>query len=927
MIRFAEPAYLLLLIPAAAGLVFSYRHVHGMMRGRKALAFILRAALVACLIIALAAPESKRPNVGLSVIFVVDRSDSIGDADKKFAIEYVNNALESLAPEDEAGVVVFGSDAVIDIAPGNLRRLTRILSVTDGISTDLAAAIRLASASHSDGKSKRLVVLSDGNETEGEAAEAAAAAAADRAQIDYIALGKNRDKTEMTVLDLSAPSEIALSQPFDLKATVDSSVNAEAILRLDRDGVIVSESSVTLTPGKSQLLISDVVDKPGFHRYRATLAAKGDTDQRNNVGSTFVNVRGKPRILVLQPDTATDLLAKSIREQGIVVDVFGPSGMPTRSDEFQNYDVIVFNDINAVTMTVRQMQMLQSAIKDTGIGFAMVGGENSFLPGGWFGTPVAETLPVDLNIRQRKSYPSTSLLIVIDASGSMSMEENGVQKIRLAAKAAETTVTLMAPKDRVGVAGSTDGIEFVAPMQPLTDKDAVISQVRKLGTGGGGIYCLPSMQFAQTQLLAEKSKVRHLILLADGSDCDQQDGCIPIAAAMRAQRITTSVVAIGDGPHVPFLKRLAAAGGGNYYLAQKAGQLPAIFTQDAAIMSRSAIEEGAFLPKSVSGEEILRGIDPNTIPALYGYCLADDRPLAQTGMRTAKDDPLLATWQYGLGTTLAFTSDAQPRWGARWATWQQFGAFWAQAIRSITRRTTQNEYQISTRHEGGKGILEVRAYDRLGNPMNSITAQVKVSTPDGKSIDVPLAQQAPGLYSGQFKASALGSYVVTVAEDAPGGKRTSTSGFSIPYPPEYKLYRPNTPLLERLSKTTGGMALAKPADASRPAANPGFSITPLWSMFVLLAAFLLPLDVAARRVAIPIGALVAHLLEALRRRRHPAPVTVSARIERLQNARQRAHNPQPDAPEPARSAAPAPSETGSAASRLLEAKKRRDETD
>src|SRR5204863_4542570 len=111
------------------------------------------------------------------------------------------------------------------------------------------------------------------------------------------------------------------------------------------------------------------------------------------------------------------------------------------------------------------------------------------------------------------------------------------------------------------------------------------------------------------------------------------------------------------------------------YLAKKAGQLPAIFTQDAAIMSRSAIEEGVFLPKSVMGEEILRGISPNSVPALFAYCLASDRPLAQTGMRTAKDDPLLATWQYGLGSSLAFTSDAQAPWAARWGSWQQFGTF------------------------------------------------------------------------------------------------------------------------------------------------------------------------------------------------------------------------------------------------------------
>lgn len=927
MIRFAEPGYLWLLIPAAAGLWFSFRHVHGMMKSRKALAFCIRGLLVACLVLALASPEARRKNEGMSTIFVVDRSDSVSDRDKKAAIEYINASLQHMRSGDEAGVIAFGSDSIIETAPSNMRSLTRVLSATDGSATDLAAAIRLASASHSDGKAKRIIVLSDGNETHGEAAEAASVAATDNIQIDYLALGRKQDAAEVAVLDLVAPMEIALGQTFDLRATIDSTTSGDAMLRLDRDGAIVKNIAVKLSPGRSQILLSDNLDKPGFNRYRVTLSTDRDTDSRNNVGATFVSVRGRPRALVIQQQAGASLLADAIREQDILVDVFGPVGMPTRIDEFQKYDAVIFNDVNASTMTVKQMKLLQSAIRDTGIGFAMIGGENSFLPGGWYGTPVAEALPVDLDIRQRKTFPSTSILIAVDASGSMSMIEDGVEKIRLAAKAAETTVKLMAPNDRVGVAGSTDGIELVAPMQTVGDKQEIISQIRKLSTGGGGIYCRPTMEFAQETLESEKSRVRHLILLADGADCDQQEGCIPIALAMRAMKITTSVIAIGDGPHVPFLKQLAAAGGGNYYLAKKAGQLPAIFTQDAAIMSRSAIEEGVFLPKSVVGEDILRGIDADTVPALYAYCLASDRPLAQTGMRTGKDDPLLATWQYGLGTTLAFTSDAQARWAAKWVTWQQFGTFWAQAVRVITRRATRNDYQVTARHEGSSGVLEVKAFDTFGNPLNSIGAKARVSTPEGNAFEVPLSQRGPGSYEGRFAASELGSYVVTIAED--DGKSVSTSGFSVPYPPEYKLYRSNTPLLERMSKLTGGMALSKPEDAARPIANSGYSLTPLWTLLVAVAAILLPLDIAARRIAVPVGALVTQAAAAFRR--GPKPVPRDARVDRLQKAKERAATTRATDPEPAKSAAagsaeePRPREGVSAATRLLEAKKRRDE--
>ncbi|MCH8275113.1 MAG: VWA domain-containing protein [Armatimonadetes bacterium] len=940
--RFTDPLYLLLIVPVAAGLWFSFRHVHGMMRGRKWLAFALRAVLAACLVIALAGPQARRPNEGLCVIFLVDRSDSIHERDKERSLELVNQALKALGPKDRAAVVAFGSDARIDAAPSRLRRLPRILTTVDGAGTDLAGAVRLASATFPDGRARRIVLLTDGNETKGDLMEAASVAAAEQIEIDHVALGLDEREAEAAVVRAEMPKDVRLGAPFTIRVIVDSTVETDGLLTLDRNGVFVEQISVHLTRGKNSLVMTQTLDEPGFHRYRATLILNDDTDNRNNVGMGFVVVRGRPKVLVLQETPDSSPLPEALREQGIVVDLVGPDGLPARPEALQAYDAVILNDVNAAYFAASQMKLLESAVKDSGMGMAMIGGENSFLPGGYYGTPIADALPVDLDIRQRKTFPSTSVLIVVDASGSMGMIEDGVEKIRLAARAAEETVKLMGPQDRIGTAGSTDGIEFVAPMQTVGNKTRVISQIRKLSTGGGGIYIRPSMVFARAELTKEKSKVRHLILLADGADCDLQDGGIEIARQMFAAKITCSVVAIGDGKDVPFLKRLARAGGGRFYLATRAAQLPALFTQDAAIMSRSAIEEHVFLPKVLPGEEVLRGIPSSSIPALYAYCLVEDRPLAQTGMRTDRDEPLLASWQYGLGRTLAFTSDAQPRWAAQWVGWGQFGRFWAQATRSISRRATLNRYEASVTHDGAKGVLEISAFDRFGNPIEFVGAEVRVASPGGGSQKVNLTQQAPGLFRGEFNAREIGTYVVTVAEDSPGGgKRVSTSGFAVAYPAEYGRYRANRPLLEGVSRISGGMALRNPIDALRPAVRPGFSTASLWPLFVMFAAVLLLFDVAARRVALPVGEIIAKALAWLRSRRLRvrAPIPEVQAVGRLRRAKQRVRRqetgekPQPVASTPAspvpevetdaRKPKPAGGGDQSAASRLLDAKRKR----
>jgi hypothetical protein len=203
-----------------------------------------------------------------------------------------------------------------------------------------------------------------------------------------------------------------------------------------------------------------------------------------------------------------------------------------------------------------------------------------------------------------------------------------------------------------------------------------------------------------------------------------------------------------------------------------------------------------------------------------------------------------------------------------------------------------------------------------------------------------MSQTAPGVFRGEFEATELGSYIVTVAENDPaGGKRVDATGLSIPYPPEYRDYRANLPLLERISSATGGLALTQPRQSSRPVANPGHSVQELWAFFALLTALLLPLDVGARRVAVPLGEALAKAVAWVRARRAqvkrpPPKATVAERLSRVKR------KPGPDVsaapgvepivierPEPSRPPAPPASPGGSAASRLLEAKRKRESKD
>lgn len=941
--QFLEPGYLWLLPPLLLGVWWGGRRMLGMGRARKRLVLALRMVLVLLLVLTLAGPQAVQPNKGTCVVFAVDMSDSISGRGRAASKEFLRQSVQYLGREDQIAIVAFGRDALVDMTPTSIRTLPPIYSKPDPSGTNIAAALRLASALFPDGKHRRIVLLTDGNETEGSALESAMVASTEGIEIDVVSLASAQPEKEALVLEVQSPNTVKIGEPFQMRVVIESRTHAEGVLHIDCDGVPVTRVRVTLTPGKNVVVVPIRTEREGFYRYRVLLEASPDTDVRNNQGRAFVKVQGKPKVLLAEGGSQdrTRALERALRANNLDVVLANELTFPARASEVQAYDAVILNDFPATALTPQQMLMLQSAVRDTGIGFAMIGGQNSFLSGGYYETPIAEMLPVDLDVRQRKIFPPATVVIIVDISGSMAMEEAGIPKIQLAAKAAVESLKLLRPQDRFGVIVSGTGVDWLTPIQSATNKEGTIARVMQMTAGGGGIYVRPSLEFAMRALATETTTVRHVILLADGDDCDEQDGCFQIGETMRRMGITMSVVSLGRGKDVEFLKQLARVSGGNFYLTERARNLPRLFTADVSLMTRSAIEEGAFIPKVAMNDEILQGIAWHTTPPLLAYNLTSDRPLARTLMRTHKDDPLLAIWQYGLGTALAFTSDAKPRWAQAWVGWSEFAPFWTQLTRAILRKSSRQDYQLTVRPEGGQAIVELQAFTPQGEPINFLQPEMRVSTPTGENLTLTLQQAAPGRYQGRFPLREIGDYLLTLVEREPDGTmRTLTSGFAVPYPSEYRFTRANLPLLTRIAELTGGKVNPQPTELFRAPKRRGSSVRDLWQSFLWLALLLLLTDITLRRVVIPFPAIwgwvrsVARRVVGLRQVRRPVPQpTASTRLlyakERVRASDPSAPptvSPTPMAPPPTNDTppprSPTPTTPQETTSRLLEIKKR-----
>lgn len=855
MVQFTRPIWLLLLIPAVYYTWRLARHsLADLSRFRKRLALGLRLAIIVMLIFALAGVRMVRSVNETCVIFAMDVSDSIPTAKREQALAYVNRAVKKLKGNQKAGLIVFGGDASVELAPSNSGKIAKIYSVPSTSQTDISQALGLAVASFPENCRKKIVLLSDGNETMGKAIEQAMLAGSEDISVDVVPIAP--DLPREALLDkMICPSNTKIGEPFDLKVVAVSKDPTVARIRLIRNGAQVAERTVDLAKGKSLLSFQQSVPKAGSYEYRAILETPDDTRPENNTALSYTMVRGKPKILYLEGkmDQAR-YLGNALKSSDIEVEVRNRSGVPNTLADLRGYDAIVMSDVPAWSMAPEQMRMVKSAVRDLGIGFTMVGGEASLGAGGYYDTPIEECLPVDMSIRKKKVLPSLSVVIIMDKSGSMSAPEGGRTKIELANDAAASVVSLLQPIDRIGIVVCHDYPVTAVPLTQANNKGPIYNQIQTIRAEGGGIYVNPSLKMAYQMLSGSPTRQKHVIVLADGADVD--DGgpdTVSITKAMAAKKITVSCVAFGDGPSVPALKVSAAAGKGYYYLAKYARDLKAIFTKDVMTVSKTLFIEEPFVPKMDTSCPELSGIDPSSVPPLLGYIATSAKPAARLAAVSHKNDPILATWQYGLGKSAAFTSDCKARWSARWLGWGGYNKIWAQTVRSTMRKSAPSNFQTSVDIEGGVGRVTIDAVDETGNFLNLLKFSGSVVGPDQQGRPMTIDQTGPGRYESTFDARDVGSYVVNVVESQES-KVQSPSGvdvnvMNIPYPPEYKDIEPNTSLLERLASETSGRLNPKPQDVFEGGFRPAKSYLDLWRLLALISILLLPLDIAVRRLS------------------------------------------------------------------------------
>ena len=905
------PLLLVVLIPALV--LISYRTMANLGRFRGTFAMGYRARVLTLLVLALAGFQLQRVTDRVTVLYLLDQSESIPKATREAMLRYVmedsrkhrHSGDLTSAAEDKAGVIVFGREATIEYPPFAseiiaLGEQPESLFQLRTDATNISSALKLAQASFPEDTAKRIVIVTDGNENLGDAKTIASTLAANGIGIDVVPIRLD-SSAEVAVSKIGLPSDIRRGQPIEASVVIENFGNRDAAgtLRVTRtyggQTEPRAEQEVVLKPGKNVFNFPEMIDTPAGYTYRADFVAKDDNADvlvQNNSATAFTHVRGKGRVLlIVDPEGRGQFepLKRSLGEMNLEVEEMPSDQLFTTLAELQAFDCVVLANVprarigtaaedieNSSSFTDEQIQMLVRNTEQFGCGLVMIGGPDSFGAGGWANTELEKAMPVDFQIKNAKVRAVGALAMMMHASeipqGNYWQKVIGIEALKV-----------LGPMDYCGVVhwdNFTSQDDWLwrdkagrGLVQVGGQQKSMMAKLDRMQPGD-----MPDFEPALLKTFRELDKcnasVKHAIIISDG------DPSAPGASIGMFKRAKIKISTVAVGAHGMIedtrLRGISEATGGKFYRATNPKALPRIFQIEARRVARPLVKED---PKGIpvgitdAGHEMVQNLD--SPPATEGFVLTQvkENPLVEVLMRASAKDveaqnaTILATWTYGAGKTAVVTTDAGARWAKLWPEWNSYDKFYSQVIRNVMRPVNElGDFTVATDVKDGKVRVVVTALKTDGDYLNFLNMSGAGTDPKMGTVSIVFRQEAPGRYVGEFPADQSGSYLLAIS---PGkGYAPILTGASVPYSAEYRERETNQALLTTLASQVpkGGRGPGKlvdeplrpdnldqittMVDTFRRTLPKAVSSKDVWPLFLLIAAGVFLADVFIRRVTV-----------------------------------------------------------------------------
>ena len=838
-VSFSHPAWLAALAVVPTFVLVWHRWPAPFGRRQRQAALAVRSLLAVAVVLALAGPTWSHSSPSQTLVVAAQRSLSAETAFGQEARD-ISALAAKLPGRDEMGVVSFGQDALVEAPPQHHYSFPGFETSPNPNFTDIESALQLSASLAAPGTRRHVVLLSDGRQNIGDALGEASALRNQGVRVDVLAL-KVHTGPDVRVQSVDVPSAVPPSSKTAATAVLVSNetTTARVVWSLDNSRVVLDEV-VHVRPGVSELHALLPPAGPGFHELKVQIAPAVDSVPGNNVGEALFQVLGRQKALVVQGSPGAGRnVAAALEAAGIEADVVSPGQVPDTVTGVAQWQSVALVNVSAAQLGRLRMQAIADATKNLGVGLAAFGGTNTFGPGGLAGTPLERALPVEMKVSNEELKPPVAVMLVLETV------ESSVGDL-VVRSAARQLVANLSPDDMVGVTNGISGV--VVPLQRVGNGKKVEKEITNISDFGDPPSYVPYMQDAAAALDRHPGDSKYIVLMGDG-DADFPLPSPSFMASLVHQGITVSTVGAdvhGSPLFMSYMAQVAQEGNGRFYDSESASQLPSIFLDETELQLQPWVVQQRFRVVAGAPSSALDGVNPAELPPLDGYIATTAKPAAEVVLSGPYGDPVLAQWQYGLGTAAAWTSDTQGRWTAQLLASPYGGKLLAGIVASTLPLQADPALSVSSQVEGDYAHVVAQVSGPL--PANA-SAAAHVVGPGGSNSSVPLVETAPGRFEANVPTSDVGTYLMRVEVSA-GGKllHAASAGVAVAYSPELAYSGTDMALLQEVAKAGGGTVLRSPAQAFSVKVPPVRLSQSLWFALMALACVLLPFDVALRRL-------------------------------------------------------------------------------
>jgi Mg-chelatase subunit ChlD len=801
--------------------------------GASRVCLALKCLAFAALALALADPWAQLLVQRLAVTVVMDTSASM----PRESLERGQAILRELVRKNsgaELRLITFSEHALQQpvAAQANNVTIPQGVDLNGGMATDIEGGLQLALSTFPERGARRIVLVSDGNETQGHVLTEALRARERGVEVFTVPSGGTA-RLPVQLESVASPQQVFSGERFTLSLGLDSARAFSGRVWITSQGQEIASTPVDLKAGSNAVDLAAHITDPGVSLLEVHIAAAGIEQA---LFSQAVTVR-HPRVLYIAGGEGPSVpLLETLKRAD--VDVEQSPAFPIDPSK-QDWDAVVLDNYPDHPLDAVEQNALQQYVF-TGGGLIFIAGENNAQLPVDPHTPLEKLLPVAGDPPPPPEEP-TALVLVLDKSRSMDGP-----KIAMVREAARASLTTLRPIDKIGVIAFDETPDWVVPLGPAADVSRISGLINSINADGGTrIY--PAVQMAFDAIRVEHVTRRHIILLTDG--VSPPGGLPQLEKTSAAEHIPISVVGVGNDVDRQLLEDMARETHGKSYFVDDPEKIPEVISGETRDLQASTVEERPVRVVRVRPVEFADGVDFTHAPRLLGFAKEKARKGSETILRVDTGEPLLVRWQFGLGRVVAFLSDARARWSADWVRWPGYGTLWPQMVRDVSHRDRTVRAGVRQGDREGESIVY---YDVLGEDAGkkmtsaggtAAPPQVMVTPPGESAHAVLLEETAPGHYEARVPADQRGLYRIV-------------SGSSELVLPEAGFYREteelkpreiNVPLLSEVSRVTGGQmepTLARLLDEKGSYVR---ERRQLWPYLLILALLLNFIEVAARK--------------------------------------------------------------------------------